>query len=68
MLERYGGEPQGIGYTPEGFKIFADVYYPNEKLTEDNKRQLEADLKQATGVTFEVREGSELRLAEQALH
>ena len=68
ILKRYGGEPQGIGYTPEGFKIVADVYYPNEKLTEDNKRQLESDLKQATGVTFEVREGGELRLAEQASH
>lgn len=68
MLKRYGGEPQGIGYTPEGFKIVADVYYPKEKLTADNKQQLEADLKQATGVTFEVRDSGKLSHAVQDSH
>ncbi len=52
---------QGLGYTPMGFKILADVYFEN-KLSELEHNQLEVELSQLTGVKFEVDQSSRLIL------
>ncbi|WP_296405464.1 hypothetical protein, partial [Psychrobacter sp.] len=61
IIKKYGGEMQGLGYTPMGFKILADVYFEN-KLSELEHNQLEVELSQLTGVKFEVDQSSRLIL------
>lgn len=53
LIEQYGGEIQNIGYNTKGFLIEADAYF-SKPLNEAQTKDLEAQLKELTGVTIEV--------------
>ena len=53
IIKKYGGEMQGLGFTPVGFKIGIDVYF-QKPLTPMRHTQIENELKQLTGVNIEV--------------
>ena len=54
IIKKYGGEMQGLGFTPIGFKITVDSYF-EKPLTPAHHAQMESELKQLTGVNIEVR-------------
>lgn len=54
IIKKYGGEMQGLGFTPIGFKITVDGYF-EKPLTPAHHTQMENELKQLTGVNIEVR-------------
>ncbi|WP_288776746.1 hypothetical protein [uncultured Psychrobacter sp.] len=54
IIKKYGGEMQGLGFTPVGFKITIDSYF-EKPLTPAHHAQMESELKQLTGVNIEVR-------------
>lgn len=54
IIKKYGGEMQGLGFTPIGFKITVDSYF-EKPLTPAHHAQMENELKQLTGVNIEVR-------------
>lgn len=59
IIKKYGGEMQGIGFTPMGFKIVIDTYF-QKPLTTTHHTQIESELKQLTGVNVEVRQTGRL--------
>ena len=59
IIKKYGGEMQGLGFTPIGFKIVIDTYF-QKPLTPTRHTQIENELKELTGVTIEVRQTSRL--------
>ena len=59
IIKKYGGEMQGIGFTPMGFKIVIDTYF-QKSLTPIRHKQVENELKQLTGVNVEVRQTGRL--------
>lgn len=54
IIKKYGGEMQGLGFTPIGFKITVDGYF-EKPLTPAHHAQMESELKQLTGVNIEVK-------------
>lgn len=54
IIKKYGGEMQGLGFSPIGFKITVDTYF-EKPLTPARHAQMESELKQLTGVNIEVR-------------
>ena len=54
IIKKYGGEMQGLGFTPIGFKITVVSYF-EKPLTPAHHAQMESELKQLTGVNIEVR-------------
>lgn len=61
IIKKYGGEMQGLGFTPMGFKIVIDTYF-QKPLTTTRHTQIENELKQLTGVNVEVRQTGRLIL------
>lgn len=59
IIKKYGGEMQGLGFTPMGFKIVIDTYF-QKPLTTTRHTQIENELKQLTGVNVEVRQTGRL--------
>ena len=59
IIKKYGGEIQGLGFTPMGFKIVIDTYF-QKPLTTTRHTQIENELKQLTGVNVEVRQTGRL--------
>ena len=53
IVKKYGGEMQGIGYSPEGFKISIDSHFATP-LTPARHSQMENELRQLTGVNLKV--------------
>ena len=59
IIKKYGGEIQGLGFTPMGFKIVIDTYF-QKPLAPMRHTQIENELKELTGVTIEVRQTGRL--------
>ena len=59
IIKKYDGEMQGLGFTPDGFKIVIDCYF-EKPLSPTRHRQMETELKQVTGVNIEVRNSGRL--------
>lgn len=59
IIKKYGGEMQGLGFTPIGFKIIIDTYF-QKPLAPTRHTQIEKELKQSIGVNVEVRQTGRL--------
>lgn len=59
IIKKYGGEMQGLGFTPIGFKIVIDTYF-QKPLTATRHTQIENELKMLTSVNIEVRQTGRL--------
>lgn len=59
IIKKYGGEMQGLGFTPIGFKIVIDTYF-QKPLALTRHTQIEKELKQSIGVNVEVRQTGRL--------
>ena len=59
IIKKYGGEMQGLGFTPIGFKIVIDTYF-QKPLAPTRHTQIEKELKQSIGVNIEVRQTGRL--------